>query len=250
MVDPIAFTIGSLEIRWYGIIFALGFLIGIYIAAKIAKSKGINPEIIYDLMVYLIPASVIGARLFEVLVYEPSYYFANPSEIIAVWHGGMSIHGGIIGAVIATLIFCKKRNIHFYTLADILAIPLAFGLFLGRIGNFLNQELYGRYTNLPWGITFNGVEGKRHPTQIYSSLKNLIVFFILLKLNKIKDLPRGFLFWSFLLMYSIIRFFIEFLKDTKIIFWNLNLSQLIILPTIILSAIVLYNIYKKNSKSL
>ena len=240
MIDPVAITLGTIQIRWYGIIMAFGFLLAYFISQKLAKYRNISKQDMSDYFMYFIISSIIGARLWAVILNYQNY-ISNPLEIFAVWHGGMAVHGGIAGAVIATHYFAKKRNLNFYDLADILVIPTALGLALGRIGNFINQEFYGKPTSLPWGVFFDNIEQKRHPSQIYESLKNLLIFGITLKLFIFKKLKRGTIFWLFILFYSILRFSVEFLKDMPTLF-NLTYGQIISIPLIILSIIMLRKI--------
>ncbi|MEK6973717.1 MAG: prolipoprotein diacylglyceryl transferase [Nanoarchaeota archaeon] len=247
MINPVAFHIGSLEIRWYGIIFAMAFFIGILMAAKLARKKNISKETIYDFAVWLIPSSIIGARLGHVLG-NIDYYSNNPAEIIAIWHGGVALFGGIFGAALAAILFCRKKKLNFFDLADIFVIPLAFGTIFGRIGNFINQELYGKITSLPWGIYFDNVAGRRHPTQIYEAIGNLIVFLALMFLWK-RNAKTGTVFFSYIALYSFIRFFAEFLRDGKIFALGLTLMQLIIIPVFIASAYYIYKINKKTPLS-
>lgn len=212
-IDPTLLRLGPFEIRYYGIIYALGFILAYFFISYLAKKRELKltKEDIWDFLFYLIIGTIIGARLFEIIIYNPTYYFKNPLEMLALWHGGLSFHGGLIGAIIAAFIYCKKKKIQFYDLADITIIPLAFGLFLGRIGNFLNGELVGRITNLPWCVKFKDYGGCRHPSQLYESLKNLFIFSFLWFLKN-KKLKKGIMFWSFILMYSVLRFFIEFFR--------------------------------------
>ena len=241
MIDPTAFQIGNIAIRWYGIIMALGFFLAYLITKKLAKYRNISEKDMTDYFLYFIPSSIIGARLWAVILnYQ---YYSNPLEIFAVWNGGMAIHGGIAGAMLATYYYTKKRKLHFYDIADIIVIPTALGLALGRIGNFINQEFFGRPTNLPWGINFDNVEGKRHPSQIYESLKNLIIFSITLKLYLFKTLKRGIIFWTFILLYSILRFGVEFFKDMQL-WYGLTYGQIISIPLFVLSIIMLRRIMK------
>ncbi len=242
MIDPIAFTIGTLQIHWYGIIFALGFLIAIPISIKLAKKRNITKQQIYDYFVYLIPSSIIGARLLAVIL-NFHLYQDNLLRVFYIWQGGMAFHGGLLGAIIGTYFFCKKYKIHFYDIADIIVIPLALGLSLGRIGNFLNQEFPGRITNVPWGIYYDNLEGLRHPSQIYESIKNFFIFIILLNFYKVKNIKRGVIFWMFIALYSLFRFIIEFFKD-QVIFSGLTYGQWISIPLFIISIIVLKNIRK------
>jgi phosphatidylglycerol---prolipoprotein diacylglyceryl transferase len=244
MINPIAFHIGSLDIRWYGIIFALSFLLGILMAVRLAKKRNISSEVIYDFSIWLIPGSVIGARIGHVFFYNWNYYSQHLNEIISIWNGGVSLYGGILGAVIAALIYCRVKKIEFYDLGDIFVIPLAFGTIFGRIGNFINQELYGKVTTLPWGVKFDNVEGLRHPIQIYESIGNLLVFLILIFIWR-KNVKKGTIFWSYLGIYSFIRFLAEFLREDRIIAFGLTLTQLIIIPLFLIS---LFFLYKLNNK--
>src|SRR3989344_5318907 len=198
MIDPVLVHFGPLEIRYYGVLFALAFLFGYFILRKLAPERGLTSETIDDFFVWLIPGIVIGARLFEVLVYEPAYYLANPVKIIAVWEGGLASHGGAIGGILVTAWFCRRRGIRFYDLADLAVIPGALGAAFVRLGNFMNGELVGRPSSVSWAMEFPGYEGRRHPSQLYEAAKNVILFTVLWHLRKIKDLPRGFLFWSFI----------------------------------------------------
>ena len=247
MIDPVAFSIFGLEIRWYGIIFALSFLMAIPISIKLGKQRNITKEQIYDFFTYFIPFSVIGARLMSVILHF-NLYQDNLIKIFFIWEGGMAFHGGLIGAILGTYLFCKKYKVHFYDIADIIVIPVALGLTFGRLGNFINQEFYGRLTNMPWGIKYDVVEGKRHPSQIYESLKNLFIFFTLLNFYKIKKLKRGTIFWLFVLLYSTLRFIIEFFKDMPIYYFNLTYGQLISIPFFILSLLMLIKIAKTKRK--
>jgi len=244
MIDPIAINLETIQIHWYGIIMAFGFLLAYFISQKLAKYRNISKQDMSDYFMYFIISSIIGARLWAVILNYQNY-INNPLEIFAVWHGGMAIHGGMAGAVIATYYFTKKRNLNFYDMADIMVIPTALGLALGRIGNFINQEFYGKPTSLPWGIYFDNIKQKRHPSQIYESLKNLFIFSITLKLFLFKKLKRGTIFWIFISLYSILRFSIEFLKDMPT-FLNLTYGQIISIPLIILSIIMLRKIGSKN----
>ena len=198
-------------------------------------------------LLYIIIGTVLGARTLYVVVYNLPFYLSNPFEIIAVWHGGLSFHGGLIGAVIAGFYFCKRKKIDFYEIADISVIPLALGLALGRLGNFINGELYGRITNVPWAVKFPDAEGFRHPSQIYESLKNLLIFFTLWKLSD-KKLPKGFIFWLFVVMYSALRFIVEFFRqpDEQLGFIGfLTMGQVL---SIVMFVIGIFFIYRVSHK--
>ena len=238
-INPVALQLGPLEIRWYGIIYALGFLFAYYyVKHALAKKK-----IMFDVDTFFISVilgNLIGARLFEVFFYNPAYYFANPTEIIAVWKGGLSFHGGLLGGFLASFWFCKKQKISWKIIADILAIPLAIGLGFGRIANFINGELYGYPTSLPWGADFgDGVF--RHPTQLYESLKNFLIAGILTAVNARKKLSPGILFILFMILYGSVRFFIEFLKVPETMFLGLATGQWFSLLMVVLG---IYGIHK------
>lgn len=250
-IDPVLLSIGPFQIRYYGLFYVLGFVFAYFIINYLAKRKEINLDKnnISDLLLYAILGTVLGARIFYILFYNFPYYLANPFEMIAVWHGGLAFHGGLIGAIIAIAYFCRKKKVDFYEIADILAIPMALGLALGRIGNFINGELYGRVTDVAWAVKFPDAEGFRHPSQIYESFKNLLMFFVLWNI-KDKKLPKGFMFWLFVIMYSALRFAVEFFRqpDEQLGFiasW-LTMGQLL---SIVMFFVGIFFMYKITHKS-
>ena len=250
-IVPVLLSIGPFEIRYYGLFFVLGFVIAYFLLNHLAKKKEIslNKDDIADLILYIIVGIILGARIFYVFVYNLPFYLSNPFEIIAVWHGGLSFHGGLIGAVIAGFYFCKRKKVDFYEIADILVIPVALGLALGRIGNFTNGELYGRITDVPWAVKFPDAEGFRHPSQIYAAFKNLLIFFTLWAI-KDKTLPKGFMFWLFVVMYSALRFAVEFFRvpDEQlgfIISW-LTMGQILSIVMFLVGLFFIYKVSKKN----
>jgi phosphatidylglycerol:prolipoprotein diacylglycerol transferase len=236
-----------LEVRYYGVLFALGFVAGYFILRRLAPERSLKPEIVDDYLVWLIPSVVVGARLFEVLVYEPGYYLTNPAKIIAVWEGGLASHGGAIGGILATLWFCRRRKIPFYDLADLAVIPAALGAAFVRLGNFFNSELVGRTSDVPWAMEFPGHGGRRHPSQLYEAAKNIILFAALWHVRKIKELPRGFLFWSFVGGYSVLRFIVEFWKDWPL-HYGLTQGQWLSMPLIILAGAMLVSLHRREKK--
>lgn len=218
-IDPVLFHLGPFEIRYYGIIYALGFVIAYFFLVhfvKLGKLK-LKEEEVSDLLFYLLVGVVVGARLFYILFYDLAFFINNPLEMLMLWHGGLSFHGALVGSVLAIFLFCRRKKIQFYDIADALVFPVAIALMLGRIGNFINGELYGRITQVPWCVNFKGVDGCRHPSQIYESFKNLLIFVILWSVKdmkiKGKKLAKGFLFWSFVILYSVLRFIIEFFRE-------------------------------------
>ncbi|MCX8147387.1 MAG: prolipoprotein diacylglyceryl transferase, partial [Candidatus Woesearchaeota archaeon] len=229
-LNPALMKLGPFEVRWYGVLMAAAFIIGYFILRKLAKDEKINGELIDIYFIYLFFGLIIGARIGEILFYSPNYYLKYPLEMVKIWHGGLSSHGAFIGGIIATLLFArkysegikrkvyKKSKISFYKIADIAVIPIALGSVFVRIGNFINGEIVGRVasSSLPWAISFEGYAGLRHPVQIYEALMNFFIFgFLILTRNikKKKKMPNGIVFWSFLFVYSLLRFFVEFFKE-------------------------------------
>ncbi len=249
MINPVLLDLGPLQIRYYGLLYALAFLMGYFILRKLSKRFNIKEETVDDYMPYIILANILGARLFEVLFYNPSYYFSNPLKIFAIWEGGLASHGAIIAIILVTYYFCKKRNIKTYNFLDMVAIPAALGASFIRIGNFLNSELIGKITSLPWGVYFTNYSGLRHPVQIYQAIGHVIIFFILLSMLKLKNRKEGTIFWSLLFLDSLFRFITEFFKDLPsgygLQLLNLNLAQWLSIVIILISIKPLYNRIKQ-----
>jgi phosphatidylglycerol:prolipoprotein diacylglycerol transferase len=195
-INPEIFRIGPMAIRWYSLMYILGFLASYILVRYQVKIKRLNisKEAIDSLYSYLIVGLLIGARLGYIIFYNLSFYIQNPLEIIAVWHGGMSFHGGLIGSIFAGFIFCKRYNFDFWQMADLVIVTAPIGIGLGRIGNFINGELYGRPTNLPWAMIFpTGGPIPRHPSQIYEFFLEGVVLFILLWRLKEREIKPGML---------------------------------------------------------
>jgi len=246
-MDPVLLPIGPIEIRYYGLLLALAILISYFIILKIAKERNFPREHIEKIFIYIIILSIIGARLFEVLFYNFNYYFNNPIKILFIWEGGIASHGALIASILFLLIYTKKHKLSFYEIADMLIIPVALGAALVRIGNFINSELVGKMTSLPWGVKFKNYEGLRHPVQLYQAFTNFCLFLILYPLRT-NDLKKGTLFWLFILIYSIFRFITEFYKDLPLDYglhlMGLNLAQYLSIIGILISAIFLYKLNK------
>ncbi len=243
--NPEIFSLFGLSVRYYGLIYAIGFLITFFYLNYLRKKNKLelSKEQIYDLIFYAIIGVVLGARIFEVLFWNPSYYFNNLLEIFAVWNGGMSFHGGLIGGLVAGYIFSKKNKISLLKIADAVTIPVIFGLALGRIGNFLNSELYGTITNVSWCVNFQDVQGCRHPYQLYESLKNFIVFFIL-SFDK-KDHKQGYSFLLGVSLLNIGRFILDFWKD-DLHYLGLTIGQYLSLMFIVIIIYMLLKYYRKS----
>ncbi len=212
-INPVLLNLGVLEIRYYGLFYIIGFILSYFIIKHLSKKRMIKlkPIDVENLLVYAGVAGILCSRLFYVLIYNLPFYLQNPLEIFAVWHGGLSIHGGILGGLIGIYLFSKKYRINFYELLDISCIPFVLALALGRIGNFINGELYGKITNVKWCVKFPSAEGCRHPWQIYATFYNLVIFGILWTLKN-KKLRKGMLFTYFILIYAVFRFVFEFIR--------------------------------------
>lgn len=250
--NPIALQIGSLTVRWYGVLIASALVIGLLIATKRADHAGIARDDIYDFFIVMVPSIIVGARLWYV-IFQWGYYSRYPGDIIKIWNGGLAIHGGIIAGLIAGALFCKARKLSFLKLADVLIPALPLGQAIGRWGNFFNQEAYGRQTALPWAIT---VHDPRlgwihvHPTFLYESIWDLCVFLILLFVveRKIKK-TDGELLFSYFILYSIGRFFIEGLRTDSLMFLGLRTAQLVSLVLIAVGVVGLLWLKKRRAAS-
>ena len=231
--DPVAFQIFSLEIRWYSLSYIIGILIGWFLSKRIFISNNELRDKFDDYITYLILGIIIGGRLGYVFFYNFEYYMNNFTDIFKVWQGGMSFHGGLLGILFVSILFAKKNNHDPFKYLDVVAIVAPIGIFFGRIANFINSELYGIETNLPWGVKFLKIDNlSRHPSQIYEAIfEGIILFFILLYFRKkgFMKLP-GMISGLFLIFYSIFRFSIEFFRvpDEQLgyLFFNLTMGQI------------------------
>jgi len=249
-INPVLLHLGPFEIRYYGLVYAIGFL-AIYFLFRWLAKKGEIKNFSLDkadvMTLYLIIGTIVGARLLLFVFYYPKTLITNPLEIFMIWNGGMSFHGGIIGGIIASLIFCKRHKVNFYKLADFTVLPLSFFLIFGRIANFINGELVGIKTNVPWCVVFKDYDGCRHPSQLYEAAKNLVIFISLSILYFSKDIKKklkdGIIFWLFVLMYGVLRFIITFWRDDPRYF-GLSMGQYLCIAMVIVSIYFLFRIQK------
>lgn len=217
--NPDLINIGPLRIRWYGVMYVLGFIASYFLIQKQERSRqiGLVGHVVQDLIFYLAIGLIVGGRLGYVVFYEFNDYGAylrNPLEIVATWHGGMSFHGGFIGVFLAAVLFCRVRKLPFPAVADSIVVTSPIGLGLGRIGNFINGELLGLPTDLPWGMVFPaGGPVPRHPSQLYEAFFEGLVLFAILWTIRRKRFPDGMMVVFFLFIYGVGRFFIEFVKE-------------------------------------
>ena len=232
--DPVAIQIFSIEIRWYSLAYIFGILIGwLYCKKILIKDKNIS-KLFDDLISYLIIGIILGGRLGYVIFYNLEYFLSNPIEILMIWHGGMSFHGGLLGVLASTIIYAKKHNVNKFIFLDLIAGSAPIGIFLGRIANFLNSELYGRETDILWSVIFIRIDNiTRHPSQIYEALlEGVILFFILFFFIKKNYLLKpGLISSLFLIFYSLFRFLVEFFRvpdeQVGLIYLNLTIGQII-----------------------
>ena len=215
-INPILIELGPFRLSWYGLMYVFGFVASYLLVKYQMKQKdfGISKLEVENLYFYLILGLVIGARLGYVLFYDLKMYLENPFEIVAIWHGGMSFHGGLIGVLIVGIVFCWKNKKSFWKVSDLIIVTAPIGLGLGRVGNFINGELYGRVTQVPWGMIFpKGGDLPRHPSQLYESGLEGALLFLILWYLKDRKLPAGSLLSLFLLFYGFFRMFVEFFRE-------------------------------------
>lgn len=243
-LDPIAFSLGPLVVRWYGLAYVLGFVCAAAIIYFVAKrwKLGMSEDNLLTLMVCAIVGVVLGARIGYVLFYGDGYYLSHPLEILAFNQGGMSFHGGLVGLLIGGAVAARMTRIPFLTLADLGSIAAPIGLFFGRCANFVNGELWGAPTDGPLGVVFGGAAGMmpRHPSQLYEAvLEGLVIFFVLFALSRKRPpRPQGTFLGAFLVLYGIFRFLIEFVREPDVqlgYLWGgwLTMGQVLSAPLIV-----------------
>ncbi len=246
-IDPVAFSVFGKEIYWYGIIISFGFLIAILFAVYESKRTGLNPEVMMDVVLVGTPTAIIGARIYYV-IFNWGSYAENFWEIFAIWHGGIAIYGAIIAAIISTFIYCRVKRIKIYEVLDIGAFGLLIGQTVGRWGNFVNKEAYGRETTLPWRMELFDIEQQRilavHPTFLYESLWNVIGLIGLLIYRRRKKVD-GEIFFLYVFWYGLGRFWIEGLRTDSLYFVGLRVSQGVAALSVVIGIIAFIYLRKK-----
>src|SRR3989338_7491910 len=241
-LNPVLVDLGPLEIRWYGLVYVLGFLLGVWWLNRVAAQGklAISKDEVWDLLLYLIIGVLVGARLFMVF-WNPEIYLLHPFNLLKIWEGGMSFHGGFLGIIPAAWLYCRKKKLNFWTVADVLSVPAILALALGRIANFINGELIGRIWDGAWCVVFPEYgEACRHPNMIYSALQRLVVFGWLLwisaknefrpgQVTGVRDLSftpfrPGFIFWNFVFWEGIGRIIVDFFRE-DILYGGFSLGQ-------------------------
>ena len=252
-IDPVALSLGPIKVHWYGLMYVIGFASVWWLAGRRAQrpGSGWTTDQVADIVVYGAMGAILGGRIGYVLFYNLDVYLANPIAILRVWDGGMSFHGGFTGVMLAMWLWGRKQKKTFFEVADFIAPWAPIGLGAGRIGNFINQELWGRVTDVPWGMVFHNAGNlPRHPSQLYQAALEGVVLFIILWLFSRKPRPVGAVSGMLALWYGLFRFAVEFVRepDAQLGFvWGVfTMGQLLSLPMIIAGAAVLVWAYTRK----
>jgi phosphatidylglycerol:prolipoprotein diacylglycerol transferase len=255
--DPVLVSIGPLAIRWYALAYLAGFVLGWRYCLYLARQNPAGPSAqdYDDFLTWAVIGTVLGGRIGYILFYQLDYYLSTPQEIFYVWHGGMSFHGGMLGVITAALLFVRRRKIPFFAFSDLLACAVPIGLGLGRIANFINGELYGRITDVPWAVIFpRGGDVPRHPSQLYeSALEGLVLLIILAWLARKPEIraKHGFLSGVFLIGYGVFRFTVEFFREPDaqlgFLYGFATMGQLLCIPMILFGAYLLWRAQRSKA---
>lgn len=256
--DPVAFSLGPLHVRWYGLMYLLGFIagwaLGRYRATK--PHAPCTPEQVDDLVFYIALGVILGGRVGYVLFYNFAALLKDPLLLFRIWEGGMSFHGGLLGVLVAMWLFGRKIDRSFFVMTDFIAPLVTPGLFFGRIGNFINGELWGKVSDVPWAMVFPGPaagELPRHPSQLYQAALEGVALFIILWLYSAKPRPTMAISGLFLLCYGLFRFIVEFVREPDahigyLAFHWLTMGQLLSLPMMVLGALFMAYAYRRRAQ--
>lgn len=263
--NPVALEIGPwqlgplpvhIQIRWYGLMYVISFIMAYFLIQKQAKYQKlkITADDVSDLLFYLILGVLLGGRIGYILFYNLQQYLQNPREILAIWHGGMSFHGGLAGVALGTAYFVRKKKLDFWHLADVVAPVAPFGLLLGRLGNFINGELWGRPTDVAWGMVFpmDPYQLKRHPSQLYESFfEGLVIGLICWQVAKIQKRPRGLMMGLFITLYGMARFVIEYFREPDaqlglLLGGTLSMGQILCLAMVVIGLGLIAYVVKRG----
>lgn len=246
-IDPTIFRVGSFQLTYYSLVYILAFVTLVFVLKRSVRNKELelHESDIYNFLIISILGTVIGARVFHILLWDFSYFLDNPHEILRIWRGGLSFHGGLVGAVSTAFFYTRRKNISFLKLADLLIIPVVFFLALGRIANFINGEIVGIVSDVSWCVIFPGVEGCRHPVQLYAAFGRFLLLGILFSIKKKqRNRKEGFLFFLFILLISLGRFGLDFLRE-DIRYAVLTPGQWLSVLFVIVAGYALLKIYRE-----
>ncbi|HWF62745.1 MAG TPA: prolipoprotein diacylglyceryl transferase [Nitrospira sp.] len=251
-IDPVLVALGPIQLRWYGLMYLIGLTTAYFLIQHNVARKGlaIRKDQTYDMVVYAAFGVFLGGRIGYTLFYNFSYYIQNPLKLLAVWEGGMSFHGGLLGTILALIWFSRRQEIPAYTIADLAACVTPIGLGFGRIGNFINGELFGRSTDVAWCMVFPaGGSACRHPSQLYeATLEGLVLFTALWWIDR-RPTPPGTVFWSFITGYGISRLIVELFREPDLhlgfILGPITMGQILSLPMVLVGAIMLVLGYQR-----
>ena len=255
MLDPVAFTLGPLTVRWYALAYLAGFVCAGVVMWRTQRRWGLGLTLddVLSIVIGVVFGIIVGARLFYVVFYGAGYYLENPLEIFMLNHGGMSFHGGLVGAVVGGSLVCWRYGISIASVCDLGVIGAPIGLFFGRCANFVNGELWGKETTLPWGVMFETGGGVyRHPSQLYEAvLEGLVIFVVLYALSRrVPPRPQGTFMGAFLALYGVFRFLVEFVRvpDAQLgyLFGPITMGQLLSLPLVLLGIVILVGAHRLN----
>jgi phosphatidylglycerol:prolipoprotein diacylglycerol transferase len=256
-IDPVFLRVGALEFRWYGLMYIIGFVAAYFVINAEAERRKVplSRDDVADLIFGVALGVILGGRLGYVLFYNLSEYAAHPLKVFTVWEGGMSFHGGLAGAILGGFWFARKKKIGYLTIADLCFLTAPIGLGLGRLGNFINGELYGRVTTLPWGVVFPDPRAgnlPRHPSQLYESFLEGPVIFLILWIMGRKESPAGVISWGFIALYGTFRFLIEFFREPDFqlgfVVGSFSMGQLLSFPMALAGAVMVWRSYGREQR--
>ncbi len=248
---PVLIQLGSFELRSYGVVVALSFLIGLWLSTKEAKRKGLDPGLIQDFALYALLGGIVGARIYFILFSDLAFYLKNPWEIVALWHGGIGVIGSLLGGFLAALWYCRKKNLSFWQFADVLAPGIPLGQTVGQLACLLNGDSYGRPTDFPWAITYTDPRSfaplnvTLHPIEIYEMVSYFLAFLLVWQTRE-KYETEGFAFLTYLVGYGVARFSVEFFRGNPAIFaWGIPAAQ-VFSAALLLASLIGFLLLGKN----
>lgn len=254
-IDPVFFRLGPLAFRWYGLMYIIGFVAAYFIISLGVKQRDIKltRDDIADLVFTVALGIILGGRFGYILFYNLSFYLEQPLKLFAIWEGGMSFHGGVTGALVAGWWYVRKRSIPFFRIADVGFMAGPVGLFFGRIGNFINGELYGRVTSAPWGVVFPGGGAlPRHPSQLYEAMLEGPLLLLVMMLVSRRNPPDGTVFWTFFAGYGLFRSIVELFREPDaqigLFYGSVSMGQLLSFPMFVFGMIMIIRLHKSRAR--